>query len=322
MAGGNSRPGQQERALPLTRMQIKFVGYQSAPSVHTRAATVFGESLKRQLGDEIDFALQENITTAGHKAADILSLVARGERTLCYFASSYLADQFPEIAVLDLPFTVTDRQKTYDKLDGPLGDILKERVRSSSSYRLLGFWDNGFRHISNRAHAIRGPEDCQGLVIRTGDSQLHQETFARMGFNPVYLDVRDLPGAVASGEVDAQDNSLTNIYNFDIKKHHPHITLSGHFLGICPVLCHGESYDSWSEVQRQAVDLAVAEATQAQRRFAIEEEAAVLEKLTAAGNQVVHLSAAERAVFVDTVRPVIDDQYKILGGDLIDLLLA
>ena len=164
-------------------MQIKFVGYQGAASVHTRAAKVFGESLTRQLGDAAQFDLLENITADGRKAAEILPLVAEGEKTLCYFASSYLADRFPEIAVLDLPFTVTDRQKTYDKLDGALGDLLKARVKSNSSYRLLGFWDNGFRHISNRARAIRRPADCDGLVIRTGDSALHQDSFRAMGFN-------------------------------------------------------------------------------------------------------------------------------------------
>lgn len=303
-------------------MDIKFIGYQGPASVHTRAAKVFGESLERQLGDDAGFELTENITAAGRKAAEILTLVAGGEQTLCYFASSYLAEQFPEIAVLDLPFTVTERAKTYAKLDGPLGDLLKDRVRASSPYRLLGFWDNGFRHISNRTRPIRNSEDCQGLVIRTGDSALHQDTFRRMGFDPIYLDVRDLAGAVKSGEIDAQDNSLTNIYNFGIYEHHPHVTLTGHFLGICLVLCHAESYEAWTDTERQAVDIAVGEATAAQRAFAIAEEETVLAKLEQGDNEVVHLTEDERAAFQAIVRPVIEDQHKILGDELIDLLLA
>ena len=233
-----------------------------------------------------------------------------------------MADRFPEIAVLDLPFTVTDRQKTYDKLDGALGDLLKARVKSNSSYRLLGFWDNGFRHISNRARAIHRPADCDGLVIRTGDSALHQDSFRAMGFNPVYLDVRDLPGAVASGEVDAQDNSLTNIYNFDIRKHHPHVTLTGHFLGFCAMLCHGPSFLSWSEAEREAVETAAAEATAAQHSFAIAEEQEVLKKLVDEGNEVVHLTEDDRAAFQEVVRPVVEAQQKELGAELVDLLLS
>ena len=68
----------------VTEMHIGFVGYQGAASVHTRAAIVFGESLKSRLGDAATFDLQENITAEGRKAADILSLVAGGEKTLIY----------------------------------------------------------------------------------------------------------------------------------------------------------------------------------------------------------------------------------------------
>jgi C4-dicarboxylate-binding protein DctP len=303
-------------------LKVKFVGYQSEPSVHTKAAKVFGESLARQLGDAVTFELQENVTIEGRKAAEILTLVEEGDRTVCYFASSYLADRFPEIAVLDLPFTVTERAKAYEKLDGELGQLLKDRVAENSGYRLLGFWDNGFRHLSNRVRAIHGPADCQGLVIRTGDSALHQETFRRMGFEPVYLDVRDLPVAVASGEVDAQDNSLTNIFNFDLRKHHPYITLSGHFLGICPLLCHSESYFSWTDAEREAVDIAADEATIAQRAFAIAEEEAVRVKLIEAGNDVAVWTDDERAVFQEIVRPVIEEQHSQLGSDLVELLLG
>ena len=303
-------------------MRFSFVGYQPLTSVHTRAAQVFGRALTGGLGGDVDFVLENNVADSGLKAADCLSLVERGERTFCYFASSYSAHRFAEIAILDLPFLITDRVRAYRALDGDFGDAMKEIVRANSDYELLGFWDNGFRHLSNRVRPIRSPADCAGLRIRTGDSKLHQNTFAALGFDPTFIDVADLAAAVQSGEVDAQDNPLSNIFNFGIHRHHRYITLSGHFLGFVTVLCHRPTYESWGPETTEAVHRAVAQATEAQRGFAQAEDDRVLKELEKTDNAVIRLSAAERSAFVAAVQPVIDAQLASLDSRLVELYLG
>jgi TRAP-type C4-dicarboxylate transport system substrate-binding protein len=287
----------------MTGLHLSFVGYQPPTSVHTRAAGIFGQALTESLGGDAEFDLQNNVAESGLKAADCLSLVENGDRTFCYFASSYSAHRFSDIAILDLPFVVSDRFRAYQALDGGFGEAMKDIVRASSDYELLGFWDNGFRHLSNRVRPIRTPGDCAGLRIRTGDSKLHQDTFAALGFEPTFIDVADLAAAVQSGEVDAQDNPLSNIFNFGIHQHHRYITLSGHFLGFVTVLCHRPSYESWD-------------------RFAQAEDERVLKELEKTDNEVAGLSDAERRLFVEAVQPVIDAQLTSLDSRLVDLYLG
>ncbi len=306
----------------MTGMHLSFVGYQPLTSVHTRAAQVFGQALSESLGGDVEFDLQNNVAESGLKAADCLSLVESGERTFCYFASSYSAHRFADIAILDLPFVVSDRFRAYQALDGEFGAAMQEIVRANSDYELLGFWDNGFRHLSNRVRPIRSPADCAGLKIRTGDSKLHQDTFAALGFEPTFIDVADLQAAVASGEVDAQDNPLSNIFNFGIHEHHRYITLSGHFLGFVTVLCHRPSYESWNQATKDAVHSAVAKATEAQRGFAQAEDDRVLGELAKTNNEVAELSAAERHLFVEAVQPVIDAQLTTLDSQLVEFYLG
>ncbi len=306
----------------MTGMHLSFVGYQPLTSVHTRAAQVFGQALSESLGGDVEFDLQNNVAESGLKAADCLSLVESGERTFCYFASSYSAHRFADIAILDLPFVVSDRFRAYQALDGEFGAAMQEIVRANSDYELLGFWDNGFRHLSNRVRPIRSPADCAGLKIRTGDSKLHQDTFAALGFEPTFIDVADLQAAVASGEVDAQDNPLSNIFNFGIHEHHRYITLSGHFLGFVTVLCHRPSYESWDQATKDAVHSAVAKATEAQRGFAQAEDDRVLGELAKTNNEVAELSAAERHLFVEAVQPVIDAQLTTLDSQLVEFYLG
>ena len=306
----------------MADLRVSFVGYQPPASVHTRAAQVFGEALADALDGGVEFDLQNNVAERGLKAADCLSLVESGERTFCYFASSYSAHRFADIAILDLPFVVSDRFRAYQALDGDFGAAMKEIVRADSDYELLGYWDNGFRHLSNRVRPIRSPADCAGLKIRTGDSKLHQDTFAALGFAPTFIDVADLGAAVASGEVDAQDNPLSNIFNFGIHKHHRHITLSGHFMGFVTVLCHRPTYESWSGPTRAAVHMALAQATEAQRGFAQAEDDRVLAALAKTDNEVVTLTDDERQRFAAAVEPVVDAQLETLDRRLVDLYLG
>ncbi len=304
----------------MVAIDMRFGGYQGPASVHSRALEVVKREVESPLGEAVRIEIEGNVVAAGRKAADLLTMVGSGELTLCYFSTSYLGARVPEFAVLDLPFLVDDRAKAYAALDGRLGTLLAERLASCSDYRILGFWDNGFRHVSNRVGPIRRPQDCQGLRIRTLSSELHVRTFEMLGFEPVTLDVRELVSAVRRGAVDAQDNPLTNIRNFGILDHHRWITLTGHFLGFAALLCHAPSYESWPHDVRMAVDAAVATATQAQREFAAAEDAAVLAEIDPARNEIIHLSDDERVAFAAAVAPLVHEWRERVGTDLIGYL--
>ncbi len=138
-------------------IHIRLGGYQPPASVHSRAAEVFGRALSSRVGDMVQFDFTGNVVAAGHKAADLLHMVEHGALTMCYFSTSYLAVRVPEYALLDLPFIIKHRKQAYALLDGPLGRQLGEQLAAHTGFRILGFWDNGFRHISNRVRPIRQP---------------------------------------------------------------------------------------------------------------------------------------------------------------------
>ncbi|MGB0570841.1 MAG: TRAP transporter substrate-binding protein [Alphaproteobacteria bacterium] len=304
----------------MAEFDIRFSGYQGPRSVHNRAVGVFAESLLVALGDRVAFEHTLNMTEQGRKAADLLDMVATGETTLCYFSSSYLADKVPEIALFDLPFLIRDRAQGHAMLDGPLGRLIMDKMAEAANFRIVAWWDNGFRHFSNGVRPIRTPDDCKGLKIRTLFSALQQESFAAMGFEPVPLDVTELPGACADGTVDAQENPLTNTFNFAIHEQHRWITRSGHFFGPCVVLAHKATWDAWPDDVRTAVEAALAAATPAQRGFAAADDEEIANKLTAAGNDLIDLTEDERAAFVAAVAPVVERNLAEFRDELFEYL--
>jgi C4-dicarboxylate-binding protein DctP len=309
-----------EEARQLASIDIRFGGYQGPFSVHNRAVKVFGDRLAQTLGTDLAFDHTPNVTEQGHNAVDLLDMVSTGEMTFCYFASSYLAERVAEFALLDLPFTIRDRAQAYAMLDGPLCQFLGDKVDEVSDFRVVAWWDNAFRHISNGVRPIRRPADCAGLKIRTLKSDLYMQSFAAMGFEPVFYDVKDMVPAVASGAVDAQENALTNTFNMGIGEYHRWITLSGHFFGPAVVLCHKDTYDGWPADVRASVDAALVTATETQRGFASAEEAEVLQKFDPAHNEVITLSEDERAEFVAAVQPVVEATVGRFRNELFEFL--
>lgn len=300
----------------MPEFAITMGGYQPPGSVHNRAAGVFADAMAARLGDRFSFTHDPNVTQSGHKATELLSMVEAGELTLCYFSASYLAEQVPDVQVFDLPFVVTDRAQAYAALDGPFGEHLKQQFHENTGFEVLGFWDNGFRHFSNGRRAIRSPADCAGLKIRTMDSALHQDAFRKLGFDPVFVDIKDFQSAVAEGQVDAQENPLTNTFGFGLNKHHRYITLSGHLFGLSLFLCNRAIYHAWPDDIRNAVNDAAAKATAAQRTFAAAEDAEVMSRADLADNEIIELTDIERQAFVEAVAPVIASYRAKLGTDI------
>src|SRR5207302_8669404 len=62
-------------------------------------------------------------------------------------------------------------------MDGALGRRLVQAVESKANFRILGWYENGFRHISNRVRTVRMPADLKGIAIRVLPSQIQKRTF-------------------------------------------------------------------------------------------------------------------------------------------------
>ena len=290
--------------VSAARISIKVGGYQPPASIHNAAARRFGERLVETLGDRIDFALIPSVLDLGRPSGDLPVMVEKGELSLCYMSTVRFSRAVPELQLLELPFLVRDRGTIWRALDGELGDLFVRRMHATEPFRVLGLWDNGFRHLTNKVRPIRRPADCRGLRIRTQGSALHGEVFRALGFEPMPIDIKRFVQEVGGNTVDAHDNPLTSIYVFGVHRHHRFITLTGHFFGASFFLCNAKHYAGWPPEVRMAVDEAAAEATALQRGLAASEDQEVLAKLDPRENDVIHLTPAEHAAFLEAVQTV------------------
>jgi len=306
----------------MTPLVLKFGGYQESASIHNQAAGRFGDLLKISLGDRIRFELIGSVLRIGRPSGHLVPMTENGELSFCYMSTVRFSKAAPELQILELPFVVKDRATVFRALDGEFGEGARNKIDQNMKCRLLGYWDNGFRHLSCRVRPIRKPEDCRGIRIRTQSSELHGEVFRTLGFEPLAVDIKEFTEQIAGDRFQAQDNPLTNIYNFGVHKHHRYITLSSHFWGASAFVCNAAQYRSWPTDVQAAVDAAAKEATAYQRQLAAAEDAKILKKFDPAKNDLIRLSDAERAAFMKAVQPVLDKYRKQLGPRLFAYLGA
>ena len=301
------------------QLSIRLGGYAPRDSSHGDGVAHLVEHLEGTLGDSLQCEVVWNILDQGRPASDLLEMVGSGELTLCYFSSSYLGSRVPELNVLEVPFLFDTLGDAHRALDGELGDHLTRATEAVTPFTVLGYWDNGFRHFTNRLRAVRRPADCAGMRVRLQPNHLHEAMIEAWGAIPVAVELSEGVALIKSGEVDAQENPLANTVAYGVDRVHEHITMTGHLYGARGLYAHRATVQAWPSEIAEAVDAAVASAVAFQREAAAARETELRRSLEAAGTHFVDLTTSERDVFRRATAAVIDAARSRLGSDLMDL---
>jgi TRAP-type C4-dicarboxylate transport system substrate-binding protein len=294
-------------------------GYAPPTTGFSKSIKFIGDRLKQQFGDRVDIKYCWNIMDFGYKAEEIVWLVESGLLTLGYQSSSYLTDRVPELSFVDLPFLFRDNDHARGAMDGALGKRLVQAVESKCDFRILGWYENGFRHISNRVRTVRTPGDLKDIHIRVLPSQVQKRTFELLGARPQIMDLTDAIRMIKAGEIDAQENPLTNTVTYGVHKFHRFHTLSNHFYISRPIFLHRPTFDAWPADLKEAMQRAVTESVAFQRELHVKEEEDAEAAIKAEGCEIVTLDAAQHDAFAAAVQPITAEARKLLGDELFKL---
>jgi TRAP-type transport system periplasmic protein len=301
-------------------IKIRMAGYGPPTTGFSKALKFIGDKLAAEFGPRVDIEYIWNIMDHGQKAEDILTMVENGEMTLGYQSSSYLTDRVPELGFVDLPFLFSSNAQARGAMDGDLGEFLVAKTEARVGYRILGWFENGFRHISNRLRPIHLPADIEGMKIRVLPSEIHRRTFELLGAVAMRMDLTEAIAMIKAGTLDAQENPLANTVTYGVHNFHKFHTLTYHFYISRPIFLHRASFESWPADLQRAMQEAVTAAVAFQRELAVEEHESSRKAIEAAGCQIVELNAKEHDAFVDAVQPLLADARKMYGEAMFKLL--
>ena len=301
-------------------IQIRMGGYGPPTTTFSRALKMIGDDLEAEFGDALEIKYVWNILDFGYRSEDTLWMAEHGILTLAYQSTSYLSDRIPELGFADLPFLFRDNEHARSAMDGALGDYLKERIEDSVNYRVLGFFENGFRHVSNSLRPVRSPTDLVGMKTRVLPSQIQAKAFELLGAKALPIDLVDALEGIAAGTIDAQENPLANTVAYGVSNYHRFHTLTGHFYVSRGIFANRAAFDALPESVQAAFRLAVEKATLYQRDLAVKEEEIARQTIIDAGGEIIELTPDERAAFVDAVQPLHEEAQELFAAELFEHL--
>ena len=226
----------------------------------------------------------------------------------------------PEFGVFDLPFIWRNRDHAYAVAWGDIGQELSEKMVENHGLRILTYYENGFRHITNNVRPIYDPDDLQGLRIRTPESEIRIRTFETFGAAASALPFPEVYGALDAGTFDGQENPIINIYSGHMHEVQDFLSITNHVYAFQKTLINENRYRQLTAEQREILHEAAQEASEWVIQFIIDNEDEMLETMTAESGWEVNEANTDafRQVAMEQIWPRYADQF----GDLIDRINA
>jgi TRAP-type C4-dicarboxylate transport system substrate-binding protein len=141
-----------------------------------------------------------------------------------------------------------------------------------------------------------------------------------LGAKPMIMDLTDAIRMIKAGEIDAQENPLTNTVTYGVHKFHHFHTISNHFYISRPIFLHRPTFDAWPADVKEAMQRAVTDSVAFQRDLHVKEEEDAERAIKAEGCEIVTLDATQHDAFAAAVQPIYAEARQVLGDEFFKLI--
>ena len=220
------------------------------------------------------------------------------------------------LGVMDMPYLFESKEHAYAVLDGEIGQQLAENLPTTSGFRLLSYWENGYRNMTDSRRAIYSPEDVVGLTMRVPENSVYQAFFEELGANVVAISFSELYTALSQKTVDGQENPVALIATNKLYETQPYLSLTEHFYGAAHFCVSEKSWQGYSAELQEAIQSATEEARDYEREQMAQLESGYVQQIKDAGTEIIEV---DKELFKDAAEKTyarFDEEY----GDLVRVI--
>lgn len=220
-------------------------------------------------------------------------------------ATTSLAGIVKEFGLIDFPFAMASYAQADALLDGPFGQALLARLPEKGLVG-LGYWDLGFRNVTNSKRPIQKAEDLDGLKLRVIPNPVFLETFKAFKANPVPMPFAELYGALEARAVDGQENPFAVILSNKFFEVNKYVSATQHVYAANILLVSKKFWDRLTPVEQKILQDAANEARSYQREASRAAAQKAVSELQVKGMHYNEVSPAEQARMRAIAQPVIE----------------
>lgn len=233
------------------------------------------------------------------------SALQGGVQEMFVASTTSLTGIVKEFGLFDFPFLFANAKQADAMVDGPLGRMIAAKLPEKGLV-VLGFFDLGFRNVTNSKRPITKGEDLAGLKLRVIPNPVFLETFKTFNANPLPMPFAELYNALESKAVDGQENPYAVILSSKIYEVQKFVSATNHVYATNPIQISKRFWDRLSPAEQKIIQDAAIEAQNYQRVVSREVSAKAVSELQAKGMVFNELAPAELARMRAAVRPVYD----------------
>lgn len=291
-------------ASSLAAQSLRFGDETSQTDSQHIAAKKFNELLKEKTAGELTLKLFPDSTLGNAQA--MISGVRGGTIDMEMSGSNNFTGLAPVINLLDVPFLFRDTTHAHKTLDGKVGDDLRAAVEPKG-LKVLAWWENGWRDVTNSRTPIKTPADLQGLKIRTNNSPMNIAAFKIFGANPIPMPFAEVYTGLETRTIDAQEHPINVVWSAKFYEVQKYLSLTHHAYSPLLVVINKKKFDALSPQLQQALLTSAKEAGDYQRQLVAQDQQKIIDGMKEAGVEV--LTDIDRKAFSDQLGSQVRDMF-------------
>ncbi len=299
------------------KLILKFGHVGNPGSLFEASVNEFVKNANARLGDRAE--VQAFGSSQLGKDKELLQKLKLGQVTFA-LPSSVMSSVADEFGVFEMPYIVQSREH-MKAIQAELGESVFNAAAEAKGYKILSYYENGFRHITNNTRPVNVPGDLAGIKLRTPKGEWRVKMFQLYGANPTPMSFSEVFTALKTGVIDGQENPYAQIWSAKFQEVQKYLSITGHVYTPAYVLVSAKNFAKLPEDVQADLMAAAAESQDAVYEMAANLETELLGNLEAGG---IKVNTADKQAFIDASKPIYEEFASTVkgGAELINQVQA
>ena len=302
-------------AAPVT-LKLGWTTSDGPTDPYAITARQFAQALEKLAPGQFNVEFYPNRALGDEK--EMLEGLSFGTLHMAVITNAPIASIEAAFQVNDLPFLYADEAQAHQVLDGPVGQLLMQKLKDKGIIG-FGFAEGGFRQMINNVRPVSTPDDVSGIKWRVMQNPVYIGMFRSLGGNAVPMAWGEVFTAVQQGAIDGLEIPIAVIQNNGYYEVTNYLSLTNHTYSALGVLMSERTWNKLNDEQKSAVQKAARTAIEEERKMNKENVEKLVDKLKAEGMQVNMVKAPKE--FREKVKPVYDEFRPSIGEDVFQMVM-
>jgi len=237
-------------AADINKHTFKFAFANSKEHPQGQGVEKFAELVEAKS----DGKMKVKLFPSGMLGGDLQTVAALQGGTIDFTVlnAGLLVGLVPEFGIFDFPFMFNDEKEADAIVDGAFGKMMFDKLPAKHLVG-LGYWELGFRNVTNNVRPITKLEDFSGIKLRVLQSPVFIDTFNTLGCNTVPLPYPELYTALEQHVVDGQENPVTNVQFASFYEVQKYFSFTKHIYSPQSTLISKKTWDKLNDAEKKII---------------------------------------------------------------------